>query len=276
VETTPQNRENFLEVLMVGDPKRYLPDPPIIYRYDEVVRITLMAQNMTAQFVNTPELFDDLPPEVRFVEKATFVKGGTALRQFMIDDFCPKEGITPEGLREGLRRFYVNMSYMQLDPYGDLTNVIERVIEAVSVGTEDARDPYEVYLANMDKNGPGYFQTYTFDFDKQSMVRFLDNAKDIQQGTIGPTDSVIDQISNEAVNLFGFGADKNKPQSNVPKEVQTYKTPESRAANRPHNLGWLDLLGDEEMTGGESSSGSDDTFESDNWREVIRKRQGAQ
>jgi len=56
-----------------------------------------------------------------------------------------------------------------------------------------------------------------------------------------------------------------------------YKTPEDRAAGRPHNLGWLDLLGDEELYGeGSSVKVETDTFESDNWREVIVKKQGTQ
>ena len=56
-----------------------------------------------------------------------------------------------------------------------------------------------------------------------------------------------------------------------------YKTPEDRAAGRPHNLGWLDLLGDEELLGvGSTEQASTDTFESDNWREVIVKKQGTQ
>jgi hypothetical protein len=56
-----------------------------------------------------------------------------------------------------------------------------------------------------------------------------------------------------------------------------YKTPEDRAAGRPHNLGWLELLGDEELYGeGSSGKSSTETFESDNWREVIVKKQGTQ
>lgn len=195
-ENTAETRSNFIDVLMVGDPKRYLPDPPIIFRYDEVVRITLMAQNMTAQFVSTPELFDDLPPEVRFFEAATFIKGGTSLRQYMIEEFCPKEGITPEGLREGMRRLEAQLANMQIDPYADLKNVMSRLVDTMAVGTDDARDPYSNYLYNLSRDSPGYFQTYTFNHDRQSLVRFLDSAKEIQQGSIGPTSNLLDQLSN--------------------------------------------------------------------------------
>ena len=202
-ENTPETRSNFIDCLMVGDPKRYLPEPPIIYRYDEVVRITLMAQNMTAQFVSTPELFDDLPPEVRFFEAATFIKGGTSLRQFMIEEFCPKEGITPEGLREGMRRLEAQLANMQIDPYGDIKNVMSRLVDTMAIGTDDARDPYTSYLYNTSRDSPGYFQTYTFNHDRQSLVRFLDNAKEIQQGSIGPTSNLLDQLSNVSLLFIG-------------------------------------------------------------------------
>lgn len=272
---------DFLELLMVGDPKRYLPDPPIIFRYNECVRIALMAQNMTAQFVSVPELYDDLPPEIRFVEDASFIKGGTALREYMVNTFCPNEGITPAALREGLKRLEVQMSNLQIDPYGDLRNVISRLSDAVCVGTgpEGEHDPYLEYLVgSIRPNSPGHFQTYTMDHDRQSMVRFLDSAKTIQQGTIGPTDNLANQLSREASNLFGFGAAAPEKQTVQTNGKAPYKTPDPRASGRPHNLGWLELLGDEEMTGGSldakpSENGKDDIFESDNWREVITKRQ---
>lgn len=272
IENTQETRSNFIDVLMVGDPKRFLPDPPIIFRYNEVVRITLMAQNMTAQFVNTPELFSDLPPEVRFVEAASFIKGGTALRQFMIEEFCPAEGIEPEALREGLRRLDVALSNMQIDPYGDIKTVVGRLCEAVSVGTVDERDPYIPYLNNLDASGPGFFQTYTFNHDRQSLVRFLDNAKEIQQGGIGPTGNLFDQLSNEATNLFGLGGNKNVEVVKAETEEEEYSAPAKRQAGRPHNLGWLNLLGDEELKGG-SADPEDEVYESDNWREVISRRQ---
>lgn len=174
-ERTPQTKDNFMEVLAVGDPKRYLPDPPILFTLRECTQVCLMAQQMTKAFVDTPELFDDLPPEVRFIEAALQVQGGTALRKFMVDEFCPAEGITPEALREGVKRLYQQFDNMQTDPYGDLTNIIDKLYKAMAVGTDDERDPYNVYLGNKDPNGPGYFQSYTFNHERLSLVRFLDS-----------------------------------------------------------------------------------------------------
>jgi hypothetical protein len=54
---------------------------------------------------------------------------------------------------------------------------------------------------------------------------------------------------------------------------QEYKVPDARSAGRPHNLGWLDLLGDEEITGGSSDKSDEEVYESDNWREVIARKQ---
>lgn len=175
VEKTPQTKENFVSVLARGDPKRYLPDPPILFALKECTQVCAMAQQMCNLFVETEELFGDFPPEVVFLEEALKVKGGTALRKYMIDDFCPARGITPEGLREGMKRFYQQLENMQIDPYGDLTNKVEALYSAMAVGTEDQRDPYVPYLSNGDPNGPGFFQTYTFNYAKQSIVRFLDN-----------------------------------------------------------------------------------------------------
>ena len=175
IEKTPQTKENYVSVLARGDPKRYLPDPPILYTLKECTQVCAMAQQMCKLFIETEELFGDFPPEVVFLEEALKIKGGTALRKYMIDEFCPARGITPEGLREGMRRFYQQLSNMQIDPYGDLTNKVQDLYHAMAVGTDDARNPYDVYLANKDENGPGFFQTYTFNYPKNSIVRFLDN-----------------------------------------------------------------------------------------------------
>ena len=75
VENTVKERGKFIDKLIVEDPEQYLSNPPIIYRYNECVRITLMAQNMTAQFVASRDLFNNLPVEVQLVEASSFVKG---------------------------------------------------------------------------------------------------------------------------------------------------------------------------------------------------------
>lgn len=194
---------DFMEQLYTGDPKRYLPDPPIIFRLDEVSRIVIMAQKMCKAFVESPALFDDLPPEVRFVEAALSIQGGTALRQFMLEEFCPQNNIDPASLREGLKRLYQQMFNMQIDPYGDLTMTLWNLCVASCVGTDDARDPYEDYIGNvkgMDyKSNPGFFQTYTFDHDKNSLVRFLDSAKTIDGATAGSTEDVARQVRGVSI-----------------------------------------------------------------------------
>lgn len=260
VESTTETNANFLEILMVGDPRRYLPDPPIIYRLNECLSVCLMARNMTKAFVSETELYDDLPCEVRFVEDALRIKSGTALRRFIVEEFCPREQVTPERLREGVRRLYQQMHNLQVDPYGDLTNVVGRLVEAMSVGTEDEKDPYISYLANLDttyEENPGFFQTYTFDHDKLSLVSFLDYPMtELEEGKIQSGD-LAKQLGRD-IQKLGLNLVESSVQREEDLSAQTggddtgpYKVPESRAAGRPHNLGWLQILGDEEMTGGE-------------------------
>jgi hypothetical protein len=175
IEKTPVTPQNKFSVLATGDPRRYLPNPPILFTLKECTQVCAMAQQMCQKFVETEELFSDFPPEIVFMEEAFKVQGGTALRKFMIEEFCPARGITPEGLREGVRRLHQQLDNMQIDPYGDIANKIEDLHGAMAVGTEDARDPYADYLLNPDTNGPGFIQTYTYNHPKQSIVRFLDN-----------------------------------------------------------------------------------------------------
>jgi len=237
-ENTPQTKENSMSVIATGDPKRYLPDPPILYTLRECTQVCVMAQQMCKAFVETEALFNDFPPEIRFLETALTIKGGTPLRKYMIEEFCPVEGITPEGLREGMRRFHEQISSMQLDPYGDLTNVVSKLIGAMSVGTDDERDPYAVYLGNTDPDGPGYFQTYTFNHDKQSLVRFFDSQYETSGSLEAPQ-----PMEMELPDFFNFGAkEKPKPKPAETSEGETYRVPSTRAAGRPHDLGWLDLL----------------------------------
>ena len=277
LEGLPDGEGAFMAQLYTGDPKRYLPDPPIIFRLGEVSRITSMAQQMVKAFVAEEDLFGDLPAEVKFIESALGIQGGTALRQFMLEEFCPSENVDPASLREGLKRLYQQMFNMQIDPYGDLTMTLWNLCVATSVGTDEARDPYEEYIANVKgtkyENNPGYFQTYTFNHDKNSLVRFLDSSKTIEKGTAGSTEDISRQIQGEALQLLGFnfggGGGGGSPNpatrsADSEKEEKDYVVPEDRAIGRPHMMGWLDLLGDdEEMTGTEKEE-----FETDKWEEV--------
>jgi hypothetical protein len=251
-ERTIQTKENYVSVMARGDPRRFLPDPPILFTLKECTQVCAMSQQMTKAFVETPSLFDDLPPEVRFIEFALKIEGGTALRKFVIDDFCPRENITPEGLREGLRRLICQLENMQIDPYADITNLLERLSKAMAVGTDDERNPYQIFLVNKDPNGPGKFQTYTFNHEKLSLVRFLDSQYESagSSDTKAPISDV--PLGGALENIFGNflnpgTSSSSSRQSNMIEESgDFYTVPKERAAGRPHNLGWLDLLKDDD------------------------------
>lgn len=239
-EKTVQTRENYMRTISRGDPRRYLPQPPILFTLKECTQVCYMAQQMTKTFAETPELFQDLPPEVRFVEAALAIQGGTALRKFMLEDFCPAEGIDGAALREGIRRLRAQMDNMQIDPYGDLSRLLEKLEIAMAVGTEDERDPYLPYLTQ--NNGPGSFQTYTFDHEKLSLVRFLDSQYNNVEGNVNskPQGDFLEELG-DLFNNFGEGLSSLSPTTPA-LSTDSYKVPDARAAGRPHQLGWLDLL----------------------------------
>jgi hypothetical protein len=177
IETTPQTVDNYYRILGTGDPRRYHPEPEVIWELKECARVCAMCIEMVKTFVNDEKMFNDLPVELRFVEAALTIQGGAALRKFITDDFCPRESITPEALREGMRRLLQQLDSMYLDPYADIRNVVDKLQRAMCVGTEDERDPYEPYLHSLSVDSPAYFQTYTFNHNPMSLVRFLDAKK---------------------------------------------------------------------------------------------------
>jgi len=255
-------RENEYNQLR-GDPKRFLRDSPILFSTKECTQVCAMAQQMCKAFVEEEKLYGDFPPEIVFLEDALKIKGGTALRKYVIDEFCPARGITPEGLREGMRRLYQQLENMQVDPYSDITMKVEQLYAAMSVGTDDARDPYLKYLsfeASEDSRNPAYFETYTFNYPKQSMVRFLDNSYPSTGGIsqlIGPpptkaespegegeSSSPFEGLSNGFNNLIGqMKGERNlRVETLFLEDNSPYTVPKERAIGREHNLGWFEEL----------------------------------
>lgn len=69
---------------------------------------------------------------------------------------------------------------------------------------------------------------------------------------------------------FNFGGDSSSSDSSSPKQEETkaYKVPDERAIGRPHEMGWLDLLSDDEELGVGGEDKNEETFEADKWEEV--------
>ena len=84
----------------------------------------------------------------------------------------------------------------------------------------------------------------------------------------------------EASQLFSFdfgggGSKSSETIKKKPKKEAPYQVPEDRAIGRPHMMGWLDLLGDEELLGGDGGGEEagdevekEETLEADKWEEV--------
>ncbi len=75
---------------------------------------------------------------------------------------------------------------------------------------------------------------------------------------------------------FNFGGPPPNPATakrELTAEQKRYVVPEDRAIGRPHMMGWLDLLGEDEELMGDGSKKSEgkdreETFEADKWEEV--------
>jgi len=69
---------------------------------------------------------------------------------------------------------------------------------------------------------------------------------------------------------FGGGGEQATATKKPDVEEKAYQVPEDRAIGRPHMMGWLNLLGDEELTGGNDNDddNKEETFEADKWEEV--------
>uniref|UniRef100_A0A7S4AXH2 Uncharacterized protein n=1 Tax=Pseudo-nitzschia australis TaxID=44445 RepID=A0A7S4AXH2_9STRA len=247
-----------------GDPKRYLrkdsQDAPILYTLKECTQVCAMAQQMCKLFVEEEKLFSDFPPEIVFLEDALKIKGGTALRKYMIDEFCPARGITPDGLREGMKRLGQQLDNMQLDPYADITMKIEQLYAAMSVGSDDTRDPYVKYVGvgAEDPNNPAYFETYTFNHAKKSLVRFMDDtypsvggiaemigpppAKD--ESETGEPSNPFQGLTNGLNNLMGQiqGERTLRVEPSFDEDTASYVVPKERAIGRKHDQGWFEEL----------------------------------
>jgi hypothetical protein len=69
---------------------------------------------------------------------------------------------------------------------------------------------------------------------------------------------------------FSFGGGSSNNEQKV-EEQKAYVVPEDRAIGRPHMMGWLELLGEDEELGVDGVGGSEqkeETFEADKWEEV--------
>lgn len=95
---------------------------------------------------------------------------------------------------------------------------------------------------------------------------------ELEEGKIQSADVAMQlgkDIQKIGINIMESSVSKEEDLSaqRFDEDTGPYKVPESRAAGRPHNLGWLDILGDEELTGGEAETEREEGFDSDNWRE---------
>ncbi|GMH73926.1 hypothetical protein TrST_g6629 [Triparma strigata] len=220
--TTSRTKKNEMIWLSTGDPNRFNVDSDRkFYDYDDTVRMCSWAQKMSTTFSSEPDLWKALLPEFRFVDVAMGIESGTEVRSKMYE-FCEGEGIEVEDLKEGVMRLAVQLDNMQPDPYGKFARVVMDLRDAMFQGGEDPLERFDEYLYK--KDGEGWFETYSFEKEDMSMLRFLENEVDVKEGGLGPMDEVLRQ--------FGFGGIVNA--------MSTKKE------ERRKDVGWLDNLGEDD------------------------------
>lgn len=161
-------RKNRFIYTKTGDPRRYAEDKAI-YTVEDCSRVCTVAVKMAKEFVQNPALYDDLPVELRFLEEALSIKGGAALRNYVVKEFCPRENITPEALREKMARLTQQLHSMYKDPYLEIYMVLNKLLTAIRKETPEDRTPYAPYSMGWKKGTPGYFETYTWNVVPQSL-----------------------------------------------------------------------------------------------------------
>jgi len=258
-EDTPMTSDNMVEWMLMGDPRILLPkadaaasNVPPFYSAEDCGKIAIMCRKMSNEFVINPALFDDLPVELRYLEKATVIPSGTELRKFTVNEFCVEEDISLDGLIEGIKRFEVMLESMMVENYSPFLKVITGVRRAISVGTPEEIDPFSDYIDdNQNPNSPGHFEVYHEDPLEGSMMEYLaasDTAKN--KNSVGDMNVVLNQLGIKGElasgigDIFGFSNKATKVKEGGPSVGGTGRelTPKDDPAY--HN-NWLDALDDE-------------------------------
>mmetsp|Transcript_5943 Transcript_5943/g.12434 ORF Transcript_5943/g.12434 Transcript_5943/m.12434 type:complete len:783 (-) Transcript_5943:71-2419(-) len=258
-EENPLTHDNAVEWMLMGDPRILLPKAeqgaggaPPFYPADDCDKIASMCRRMINEFVTNADLFDDLPTELRFLERASVIPSGTMLRKFTQQEFCPEEGVTLEALAEGIQRLEVSLEGMLAENYNPLLKVISGVRRAIVVGTPMELDLYSDYIDNNhNPDSPGFFEIYHEDPMKGSMMEYLVEADGTaNKNSIGDMNVVLNQlgikgdIADGIGSVFGFNKATAKTDASGPKIGGTKR--ELTPMDDPtYHKNWLDALDDE-------------------------------
>jgi hypothetical protein len=148
-----------------------------------------------------------------------------------------------------MRRLLAQLENLQLDPYADICNLLEGRIAAMARGAEERPSPFEPYVANLDEDGPGSFQTYTFDDHPLSIVRLLDSQLPVELEEALPLPEMgfnLDLGINSLFQSEDDDEDDERPRTAaVEGKSLTFLGPAARGLDRPHEMGWLDQMFDD-------------------------------
>ena len=116
-------------------------------------------KNATEMIANTmPELYKKVNPEVKLIYEAYNMKDEAKIRDFVSNDFCPRNDISLPELKEKLRIYENCLGTIQGVNYINLRLVTRTVLDIIS--TEEEKQAYELWYRKFYENGGFDFETY--------------------------------------------------------------------------------------------------------------------
>ena len=116
-------------------------------------------KNATEMIADTmPELYKKVNPEVKLIYEAYNMKDETKIRDFVTNDFCPRNDVSLPELKEKLRIYENCLGTIQGVNYVNLRLVTRTVLDIIS--TEDEKRGYELWYRKFYENGGFDFETY--------------------------------------------------------------------------------------------------------------------
>eukprot|EP00903_Cladosiphon_okamuranus_P005770 g5719.t2 len=146
-----------------------MPNPTEGLDEERTAAITGSVQQMGLSFSNNAKLMESLPPVIRFMDAALGLNSTTEVRKYALQEFCPKEKMSPEELRFRVRSFITGLDQLASKSYHQLQVATADVYECLVAGTPDE---YCLFLNNwrddVSKGDPDclYFQPYRLETDE--------------------------------------------------------------------------------------------------------------
>ena len=87
--------------------------------------------------VDMPELYAKIRPEIKFAHEVYFMNEPAEVQKYALTEFCPREKLSPDQLKERLQVLDASLAAVQGIDYADLRVYIETLINCVNTNEEN-------------------------------------------------------------------------------------------------------------------------------------------